>query len=114
MWRKMKGSSHRTKIYHAHYFCTAKGCTAKPRNIKKLELEKEYKKLLNDITPESEIIELAGAISLDVWNKSISDLEGSQKTLEKEIATREKSMDEYINLIPKTNSDLVKKSMNLK
>ena len=108
---KMKGSNHPGKSgkYHAHYFCTTKGCTAKPRNIKKSELEKEYKKLLTEIAPDNEIIELTEAIALNVWQDAIKGIKTSEKATESEIKEKEQLVDTYMEMIPKASEVLRKK-----
>lgn len=113
---KMKGSFHpnKKKIYHPHYFCTTKGCTAKPRNIKRPALEKEYKDLLTRITPESEIIDFAGVIALDVWRKSTCGIEATEKATEKEIKTKERQIDAYVDLMPTVASDSIRKKYESK
>lgn len=108
--KKMTGS--KVKGKHKHYMmysCNNKGCTASPKNIQTHILEGEYKALLGRIVPENAIIELAGAISLDVWNKSILDIESTQRTAESEIAAREARIEEYLDLIPGSKSEAVKR-----
>ena len=107
--KKMTGSKVKGKLkYYTVYTCNNKNCTAKPKNIQTHILEDEYLKLLNRMTPENEIIELTGAISLDVWNKSIANLESAQKAIEQEMSAKNEAIEEYIDLIPKTKSNLVK------
>lgn len=85
--QKMTGSRVRGKLkYYKVYTCNNKDCTAKPKNFQTHKLEAEYLKLLNRITPEREIIEFAGAISMDVWHNSLSSIKSSHRALEKEIA----------------------------
>lgn len=106
---KMTGSKVKGKRkYYMVYTCNNKNCTAKPKNIQTHILESEYIKLLKSTAPEREIIELTEAISLKVWNESTAILKVNQKAILDEIRERERAIEEYIKLIPKSLSELVK------
>lgn len=107
---KMKSSYHPGKAgkYYPHYFCTTKGCTASPRNIKKMKLEEAYNKLLVKIAPESEIIELTKAIALNVWKDAVTGVKSAGRASEQEIKAMKEQVDAYVNLMPKTKSDAVR------
>ncbi len=106
---KMTGSNVRGKLkYYAVYTCNNSNCKASPKNIQKAIIEKEYISLLNSIAPESEIIDLARAISLDVWKKSIGEVKASERVAEEEREVKEKQVETYIDLMSKTTSDIVR------
>ena len=113
--KKMTGSYHRGKLgkYHAHYTCNNKACTANPKNIQRTTLENEYKKLLGRIAPESEIIELTRAISLNVWKDAIAGVESTERATESKIEAKEKQIEDYVNIIPKA-SDIVREKYESK
>lgn len=114
--KKMTGSKNRGKLgkYHAHYTCNNSACTANPKNIKKTILENAYVELLNKITPESEIIELTQAIAMKTWKDAIKGVEATEKAMEREIEAKERQIEDYINLMPKTASDIVRERYELK
>ena len=112
---KMTGSFHKGKNkYYAHYFCSDKNCQADPRNIPKSLLEDEHIKLLNEIAPESEIIELTRAIALSAWKDAMADVDASEKTIRHEIELKEKQVENYFSLIPKATNDIVREKYESK
>ena len=112
---KMTGSNVGGKLKHyAMYTCNNASCQASPKNIQKHVIEKEYISLLNKIAPESEIIDLTRAISLDVWKKSIEEVKTSGKVAEKEIEAKEKQIETYIDLMSKTTSDIVRRKYEIR
>lgn len=113
--KKMTGSNVKGKLrYYAMYTCNNKNCSASPKNIQKRLLEDEYISLLNKITPESEIIELTRAISLDVWKKSSEEIKRSDKAIGRELKSKEKEIGTYVDLSAKTSSDIVRKKYELR
>ena len=106
---KMTGSKVKGKRkYYMVYTCNNKKCTAKPKNIQKHTPEEGYISLLNKIAPESAIIDLTRAISLDVWKKSIGEIKASEKVVESEIKAKGKQIDTFIDLMSRTTSDVVR------
>lgn len=94
--------------YYAVYTCNNSKCTTKPKNIQKKILETAYVQLLTKIAPGTEILQLTEAIALDKWNEVTSNLNASQKGLEKDIKLKAEEIEDYVKLIPKTKSDVVR------
>ena len=113
---KMTGANHKAKSgkYHAHYTCNKTACTANPKNIKKIELENEYKELLGKIAPESEIIDLTRVIALDVWQKSMSTIKSTESLITRENEERNKQIENYLNLASKASSDFVREKYEMR
>jgi len=115
--KPMTGSSNRSKNpkkYYPHYTCSNKDCTANPKNITASKVEDDYIELLDNIKVDQEILDLAKAAAIKIWQKRIDDVNASQKTKEAEIKSIEKQIGEYIDIIPTTKSESVRARYELK
>lgn len=108
--RPMTGSSSRSKSgkYYPHYTCNNKDCSANPKNILSHKLEEDYIELLDSIKVDQELLEMAKEVATRIWQKKLKDLNMSQKAKEAEIKNIEKQINEYIDLIPTTQSESVR------
>lgn len=108
--KKMTGAYHtsKKKVRTPHYTCNNTDCKANPKNIKRAELEKDYKELLHRIAPESEIIDLTKAIALDVWQKSMDDIKSSESEILRENKKRDEQIENYITLASKASNDFAR------
>ena len=106
--KPMTASRVRGKLkYYSMYTCGNSKCSAKPKNIQKHILEENYISLLKKISPEKEILELTKTISLDVWKKSIINHKETGRVIKKEIKKKELQIENCMESISKTSSDIM-------
>lgn len=113
--KKMTGSVSKGKCkYYAYYTCNNKSCSANPKNIASEKMEQDYISLLKSITVEQEILEMGKLVATRMWEQKVKDVSASKEFKETERKELEKTIDEYIDLIPKTNSESIRARYEMK
>ncbi len=99
-------SKGRTKQY-AYYRCDTRGCLLCGKSISAEDIETDFWKLITDIKPKPQILDLAKAIVLNVWKEEVERV--SQRRLLKESRMKEldSSIEDCCEKIEKTDSDTV-------
>lgn len=104
--KKLTGSVSRGKCkYYAHYTCNNKECQANPKNVPAGTVEEDYKRLLGNITLSPDLLDMAKVIVLRIWNTKAKDIASGQDVATVEIASLDRQINEYVELIPKTRSE---------
>ena len=94
-------SKGRNKKY-AYYHCRGKGCSM---NIRKEVLEAVFYEYLQSFQPKEEILDLFGAIVLDVWEKQQEERFKEQKRMERELDSLKQKKDRIFDLLLKKTID---------
>jgi len=95
------------RLSYKMYTCNNTNCSAKPKNIQKDLLEKEYVNLLKSIKPDKEILVLVENIAKDIWNNKSKEIIKSEKSKEVEIKNKKSSINNYLDRIEKSKSEAV-------
>ncbi len=115
--KTMTGSANRGKNpnkSYPHYTCNNRDCEASPKNITASKVEADYKQLLEHISVEPEVLEIAKIIAMRIWNDKAKNIESSKAVAEAEIKTLNSQIDEYITLIPSARSQSIKERYEAK
>lgn len=112
---KLTGSTSKGKRkYYSHYTCNNKECIANPKNIIASTVENDYVELLESIKVEPEVLEMAKLIVMRIWQQKVKDITSAQTAAEKEIETLDRQIDEYVNLMPTTHSEGLRRRYEVK
>jgi len=87
-------SKGRTKRY-PYYFCQNKNCELRGKSIKKIELEKGFKELIDNNQVKNDIQEVAKVIFNRVWGQEIKNIYKEQAIYK----TRKNELEKYISNI---------------
>ncbi len=85
--RAMTASWHKGKLgtLYPHYWCKYPFCSNRNKTLRQTEVHKDFEILLAKLTPKTQILKLAEAILLDVWQKrqngEISNQEANLKQI---------------------------------
>lgn len=74
-------SKSRTGKRHAYYKCATKGCASYGKSVKAKEIHEGMEKLLKEMKPCEEVIELAKIIYADAWQEEISNVTKEETSL---------------------------------
>lgn len=104
--KKMTGSVSRGKRkYYAHYTCNNKDCRANPKNVAASKVEKDYVQLLETITLDRSLLDMAKVIALRIWKRKEENIASGRTAATSQITVLDRQIDEYVELIPKARSE---------
>ena len=95
------------KEKHPYYFCQNKKCPLKGKTIRKKDLEDNFSSLLEKMTTEDDILELAKAVFVDAKEVDEREQVSETKTNEKRIQECEAEIDRYATLAGKSRVESV-------
>lgn len=99
---------------YAYYRCNTKGCTLPKKNIKRETLENFFSDALQQVTPSKQIIELAKAISTDVYNQRIQRQDSIIFGYKSDIKELDKQIQSAIDKLITTKVEAVQKGLENK
>jgi site-specific DNA recombinase len=95
-------------VYKVGYYrCRNSECPKFNKGVRQDILENQFIKMLKDVEPTPQALELTKAIVLDVWHKKVGEFASSGAKLKNEITEIDKSIDLYLDRLNKTTSDEV-------
>lgn len=98
----------RNKKY-PHYFCRQPNCCLKNKNILKYRIETDFESLINEVSPNSDTLNLAKGIFLDIWKHKEQVEADNQKQIDIKIRQLEKRKQKLLDRVVKADhSDLIK------
>ncbi|HAU1475610.1 TPA: hypothetical protein JBI62_00870 [Legionella pneumophila] len=99
---------------YPYYRCSTKGCTLPKKSIKREDLENFFSGTLKQVTPSKQIIELAKAISTDVYNQRIQRQDSIIAGYKKDIKVLEKQIQCAVDKLIATKVEAVQKGLEHK
>lgn len=99
---------------YPYYRCNSKKCINTQKSIKKEVLEGLFSQILQTVTPGKQIVDLAKAITLDVFNQKRQQIDLSLVQSHKEIKKIDKQIDEATNKLIESRSVAVQAALERK
>ena len=85
--------------YHPYYHCRNKNCCMRGKGIKEKDIHYEFEHLLEEITPNNQLIELTKALIKDKYNDENKIWLESQKQLKNTLKQKEDEKEKCFNLL---------------
>ncbi len=95
---------------YPYYRCKTKSCAQRNHNIKKKEIEEKFEKLLMDVKPRQNILEVVRIELLALWKKKIFDVEAILKRLSERKQQVAKDIAVYCERVKEARSPMVIKT----
>lgn len=92
---------------YPYYRCKSKDCRLVGKSIRKSDLEAEFEKLIRKAKPKPELLKLAQAIVLDVWNKKMDIVLTSTKQTKARIKIIGEEIDNLLSRIGKSKNESI-------
>ena len=86
---------------YSYYHCHNKRCQMYGKNISQFKLHEDFIKLLSNITPKSDFLNLFEEIVVDVWKNKGALLEDATKRYEADIAELKQKKYDYVEMMRK-------------
>jgi site-specific DNA recombinase len=90
-----------------YYKCKTKGCAEKGKSIKKIDMEKDFEKVLGRINPSVGVLSLTKEIIADVWKKKIAENVSKRANVERAIVKVEADKEKFVQLVSRATNDSV-------
>ncbi len=88
--------------------CVPQVATRLVQNITASKVQDDYVDMLRRIAVEKEVLDMGKEIAMRLWNHKVAELKSGKASEEAEIKTLERQINEFIEIIPMTNSDSVR------
>jgi len=99
-------SKGRSKLY-PYYLCDTPGCASKRKSIPRAEIEEGVEALLRALQPARQLVALARAMFLDVWEMRLIEARSARQTLETQLKDIEGQIEGLLDRIVDTASPAV-------
>ena len=108
-WSKSSTGKH-----HPYYLCQTRKCRFKGKSIRRDVIEGEFETLLKGMTPSQELIATLSMMFKKLWDHRASAEETHRKLLKRDLATIAKKMDNLIDRIAESDSNIVVRGLEKK
>ena len=95
---------------HPYYWCFQKGCANYRKSIRRDQLEEDFLKLLDRLTPGRKFVTFAKGMFRDIWNGLMGQTEAKRKTLRADIQRTEQKVEQLMDRIVEADSTALIKS----
>ena len=95
---------------HPYYWCFQKGCDSYRKSIRRDQLEGDFLKLLDRLTPGRKFVTFAKGMFRDIWNGLMGQTEAKRKTLRADIQRTEQKVEQLMDRIVEADSTALIKS----
>lgn len=111
----MTASYHTGKMgkRYPHYWCKNSGCLNKNRTILKKDIDTDFIKLLNELQPKKEVINLAEAVLNDMWADRQKYEEQRRAGITKDMQGIDIKIKNYLDRITSNSSSVIAKHYEL-
>jgi site-specific DNA recombinase len=92
---------------YANYHCKSKDCVYYGKSIQRTKIESEFESILEELKPQSDILDFSNAILKDVWKEKISKNQKDKHINSHGIETLQEQIDALITRISKANNEAV-------
>jgi len=96
----------RSKRY-PHYWCKNKNCPYWSKTINRDKIENEFVKLLIELKPTTEMVELAKTIFIELWESSKHDFIAQKQRVKDELRGIDEKKQSLLDKLIKTNNEAV-------
>ncbi|NQY74199.1 MAG: recombinase family protein [Candidatus Margulisbacteria bacterium] len=96
---------------HPYYRCKTKACKFGNKSVQRKRLETAFSKLLQQVTPQKQILDLLGVIALDVYNQKFEAHRTSLSVKENEVNNIQNQIKKLVEKLTKTDSESVAKAI---
>ncbi len=91
--------------YYAHYFCKQKNCIMVNKTVRKEVIESEFKRILCDMTPNKDVMNLVSVILKDIWSNKEKVENENKLILGRKIEHVDGKKQQYMDRISKTSDE---------
>ena len=80
---------------YPYYWCRNRDCAMRSKSIKKEDIEREFKELLERYTPKIAILKLAWVVLIDVWKKRVQELDKYKASIDDKLRVVQQTVSNF-------------------
>jgi site-specific DNA recombinase len=92
---------------YPYYLCRQKGCESAGKSIARAKVEDAFEALVKNLTPASQIVDLATAAFRDLWNGQVFKAGENKKAIKREIGDTDAKVKQFLDRITDTDNKSV-------